>query len=112
MSKSHMTTVCSAISKQIFINCLYRRDKIFNILKFAYISIAHENLPIFGIAKQKTLQEFATRESDAARGISRMPLILARLYEEDIKFTDSKKLKISPASYDKEQMSDADKMLD
>jgi hypothetical protein len=41
-----------------------------------------------------------------------MPLILARLYEEDIKFTDSKKLKISPASYDKEQMSDADKMLD
>jgi hypothetical protein len=41
-----------------------------------------------------------------------MPLILARLYEEDIKFTDSKKLKISPASYDKEQMSEADKMLE
>jgi hypothetical protein len=35
----------------VYINCLCRRDKIFSVLKFAYISIAHENLPIFGIAK-------------------------------------------------------------
>jgi hypothetical protein len=71
-------------------------------LKFAYVSFVHENLPIYGIAKQKTLAEFATTESDVARGISRMPLILARVYEEDLKFTDGKqihKFKVSPTSF-------------
>lgn len=41
-----------------------------------------------------------------------MPLILARLYEEDIKFTDSKKLKVSPSSFVKEQMSEAEKIME
>lgn len=41
-----------------------------------------------------------------------MPLILARLYEEDIKFTDSKKLKVSPSSFIKDQMSECEKMLE
>lgn len=76
----------------------------------AYLSIAHDNLPIFGIAKQKSLQEFTTRDSDVARGMSRMPLILARLYEEDLKFTDGKKLKAAPSTQD--QMSEADKMFE
>jgi hypothetical protein len=65
----------------------------------AFISIVKENLPIFGIAKQKTLSEFCTTEKDVSKGISRMPLILARCYEEDIKFEDGKstqKFKISP----------------
>lgn len=66
----------------------------------AYLSITHENLPIFGIAKQKNLQEFTTRDSDVARGMSRMPLILARIYEEDLKFTDSKKFHVSPSEID------------
>jgi hypothetical protein len=78
----------------------------------AYLSQVHENLPIFGIAKQKNLQEFTTRDSDVARGLSRMPLILARLYEEDLKFTDGKKLKMSPSSLEKDQMSEADKMFE
>ena len=89
----------------------FRRDKIFDIVKFAYLSVAHENLPIFGIAKAKTLAEFVTTESDAARGISRMPLILARLYEEDLKFTDPRKHKLSPNSFQKEQLSEVDLMM-
>jgi len=82
------------------------------VIKFAYLSIAHENLPIFGIAKAKTLAEFVTTESDAARGISRMPLILARIYEEDLKFTDPRKHKISPHSLQKQQTAEADTMID
>jgi hypothetical protein len=45
-----------------------------------------ENLPIFVIAKSKQLADFATSQQDVSRGISRMPLILARIYEEDTKF--------------------------
>ena len=51
-------------------------------------------------------------EKDVARGISRMPLILARLYEEDIKFTDTKSLKLSPSSFQREQMSEDEKMIE
>ena len=32
------------------------------------------------------MADFATTERDLARGISRMPLVLARIYEEDIDF--------------------------
>jgi hypothetical protein len=103
MSQSRMTTDCCPKSKnQIKLTFPSSRDKIFDILKFAYVSFVHENLPIYGIAKQKTLAEFATTESDVARGISRMPLILARVYEEDLKFTDGKqihKFKVSPTSF-------------
>ena len=59
---------------------------IFEVLKMAYMSIVKDNLPIFGIAKAKQLADFATSERDMARGITRMPLVLARIYEEDIKF--------------------------
>ena len=59
---------------------------IFEVLKMAYMSIVKDNLPIFGIAKAKQLADFATSEKDMARGITRMPLVLARIYEEDIKF--------------------------
>ena len=50
------------------------------------MSIVKDNLPIFGIAKASKLIDYATTESDVGRGISRMPLVLARIYEEDIKF--------------------------
>lgn len=77
------------------------------------MSLTQNNLPIFGIAKQKTLQEFCTTESDVARGLSRMPLVLARLYEEDIKFTEKKSHQmISPSSFQREQMSEADRMME
>ena len=64
---------------------------IFEVLKVSYITNCKDNLPIFGIAKAKQLADFATTEKDLARGISRMPLVLARIYEEDIKFDTEKK---------------------
>ena len=54
-----------------------------NIIKKSYIALKSENLPIYGI-KNKELREFTTTEKDLEKGISRVPLILARIYEEDI----------------------------
>ncbi len=71
------------------------------------MSIAKDNLPIFGIAKASKLIDYATTESDVSRGISRMPLVLARIYEEDIKF-DTKtpkqpsKFRASPTAMQRE----------
>jgi len=62
------------------------RETLFQVLKMAYLSICQENLPIFGITKQRSLADYATTEKDVSRGISRMPLVLSRIYEEDIKF--------------------------
>ena len=41
------------------------------------------NLPIYGI-RNKDLKEYQTTEKDAGKGISRIPLKIARLYEEDL----------------------------
>jgi len=57
----------------------------------AYLSLCQENLPIFGILKQRNLADYTTTEKDITRGISRMPLVLARIYEEDIKFEQNPK---------------------
>jgi hypothetical protein len=62
---------------------LYRRDKIFNVVKVGYVAKKKKNLPIFGI-KFKDLRDYTTNESDVGKGISRIPLQLARLYEEDV----------------------------
>jgi len=74
-------------------------------LKMAYLSLAKENLPVYGIPKVKQLTDFCTSERDFNRGVSRMPLILARVYEEDIKFSKNKsgfgassKFTLSPSS--------------
>ena len=45
----------------------------------AYSSRLKRNLPIYGL-KNKDLREFTTTEKDSAKGISRIPLNLARLY--------------------------------
>lgn len=42
-----------------------------------------QNLPIYGI-KSKDLREVTTTEKDLEKGISRIPLQLARIYEEDV----------------------------
>lgn len=55
-------------------------------MKMAYLSLKQENLPIFGISKQRSLADYTTTEKDVTRGLSRMPLVLSRIYEEDIKF--------------------------
>ena len=62
---------------------LYSRDKIISVIKLAYTSRCKQNLPIYGI-KNKDLREFTTTEKDRDKGISRIPLALARLREEDI----------------------------
>lgn len=67
------------------------RETIFQVIKMAFLSLNQENLPIFGIAKNRVLSDFCTTEKDVARGISRMPLVLARIYEEDIKFDATSK---------------------
>lgn len=45
------------------------------------------NIPIYGI-KSKDLREFTTTEKDLEKGISRIPLQLARIYEEDVMADD------------------------
>lgn len=60
------------------------REQIFTVIKMAYLSIEKKNLPIYGLPKVKTLEDFTTTEKDLSRGISRMPLALARLNDEDI----------------------------
>jgi hypothetical protein len=41
------------------------------------------NLPIYGI-RNKDLREFNTTEKDLEKGFSRIPLPLARIFEEDV----------------------------
>lgn len=91
------------------------RNYLFQALKMAYMSILRENLPIFGIAKSKQLADFCTSQKDVSRGISRMPLILARIYEEDTKMPSKSKtpnFKISPNSQSKVEMSEAEKLIE
>jgi hypothetical protein len=61
----------------------YRRDGLINALKLAFTAKTKRNLPIYGI-KIKDLREFTTTEKDLERGISRIPLMLSRLTDEDI----------------------------
>ena len=86
MSNKTMTIVSRASSKLASSHqSVFSIDVIFEVLKISYMSIVKDNLPIFGIAKAKQLADYATSEKDVARGITRMPLVLARIYEEDIK---------------------------
>jgi hypothetical protein len=48
-----------------------------------YVAKKKKNVPIFGI-KFKELRDYTTNESDVGKGISRIPLQLARQYEEDV----------------------------
>ncbi len=71
-------------SKEALIRKLFnRRDKLVNSIKIAFISKKKRNLPIYGV-KCKDLREFTTTEKDLERGISRIPLQLSRLNEEDL----------------------------
>ena len=59
-------------------------DDFIENLKLSYITLKRNNLRIFGISKSKTLSEFVTTEQDVKKGNNRLPLNLARLYEEDL----------------------------
>ena len=65
-----------------------------NIIKLNYIQVMHNNLSVFGISKSKNLSDFVTTEADVKKGKNRLPLKLARIYEEDLMSDDevSKKL--------------------
>ena len=93
----------------------YSRETIFHVLKLAYLSLCQENLPIFGISKNRALTDFATTEKDVARGISRMPLVLARIYEEDIKFDASAqtrpKFTLSPGTAQREKLAESERLM-
>ena len=82
----------------------------------AYLSLCQENLPIFGILKQRNLADYTTTEKDITRGISRMPLVLARIYEEDIKFEQNPKqrqpqFRMSPSVMQRDTLGDANERL-
>lgn len=75
--------VLNSIYQLFMLTNLYSRDKIMNVIKMAYTSKMKQNLPIYAI-KNKELREFTTTEKDRDKGISRIPLSLARIYEEDV----------------------------
>ena len=60
-----------------------RREKIIHALKVLYAKKIKRNVPLFGI-KDKELRDFTTTEKDVEKGISRIPLPLARIYDEEI----------------------------
>ena len=54
------------------------RQQIVDTIKMFYANKKRENLAIYGV-RQKQLGMYTTSESDVAKGISRIPLPLARL---------------------------------
>lgn len=56
----------------------------FKLLKQSYVQIHNKNVPIYGIAKSKNLSDFVTTEGDVKKGKTRIPLKLARVYDEDL----------------------------
>jgi hypothetical protein len=52
------------------------------ILKSAYAKKTGQIIPMYGV-KSKSLHDFMTTQKDLEKGISRIPLQLARLPEED-----------------------------
>jgi len=66
-----------------------------------YLSLVKENLPIYGIPKTKQLADFCTSQKDVSRGISRIPMEMARQYDEDTQFDKSSNLssyRMSPSN--------------
>lgn len=60
------------------------RDQIFDLIKINFATLKKKNIPIYGIRNNKSLRDFETTEKDHKHGISKIPLRLARIYEEDI----------------------------
>jgi hypothetical protein len=89
------------------------RDLLFQCLKMVYLSQNKENLPIYGIAKSKQLTDFCTSQNDVKRGISRIPLILARIYEEDtqIQKISTPNFRVSPHAL-KNESCESEKLIE
>lgn len=78
-----MITGSSPTCKNLTLSNSHRREKLFNVIKVGFVTKKKQNLPIYGI-KGKDLREVTTTEKDLEKGISRIPLQLARIYEEDV----------------------------
>jgi len=76
------------------------RDKFINVVKQNYIDIKHNNLAVFGISKSKNLGDFVTTEADVKKGKNRLPLKLARVYEEDLLSEDEVTKRLSVLNID------------
>ena len=59
------------------------RKNIIDTIKMFYAAKTRDNLPIYGVRQQK-LSEYTTQQGDVKKGISRIPLPLARLANEDL----------------------------
>ena len=71
------------VRNQIFKSLFDRREKIIHALKVLFAKKTKRNVVFFGI-KEKELRDFTTTDKDVEKGISRIPLPLARVYDEDI----------------------------
>jgi hypothetical protein len=67
-------------------------------LKILYLSLVKENLPIYSIPKTKQLADFCTSQKDVSRGISRIPMEMARQYDEDTQFNKTPNFRMSPSN--------------
>ena len=54
------------------------RKHIFDTIKMFYATKTKKNLPLYGV-RQKSLAMYTTQQVDVKKGISRIPLPLARL---------------------------------
>ena len=70
-------------SPDVRISLDYHRPQIVDTIKMFFANKKRENLAIYGV-RQKQLGMYTTSESDVAKGISRIPLPLARLNQEDL----------------------------
>lgn len=59
------------------------RKQIFDTIKMFFATKTKSNLPIYGV-RQKSLASYTTQQVDVAKGISRLPLPLARLADQDL----------------------------
>lgn len=59
------------------------RKQMIDSIKMFYATLKRQNLPIYGV-RQKNLGAYTTQAGDVAKGISRVPLPLARLNDQDL----------------------------
>ena len=81
-ASSEMVLHCEQ-AQDIRITVYEHRQQIIDTIKMFYAKKKLDNLSIYGV-RQKHLGMYTTSESDAAKGISRIPLPLARLAQEDL----------------------------
>ena len=77
-------------------------------IKMCYANKTRFNLSIFGVW-QKNLGIYTTQEADVVKGISRIPLALARLSDEDLIDLDKLTLRQSQ-TFDLPEIEDTDEL--